>query len=813
MIKHYFKVALRNLFHYKLFSFINILSLSIGLSCFLLCLIYLINETTYDKFNKNEGSIYRVYEWSKGQNGTGYSGDAWLYLPLGPELKNNFPDIKDFVRVKADGTEHYIEYGNKTIKLPITYTDSSFFRFFSLPMLYGNPSTVLAKSSSVVLTRKYSRILFGDEYPIGRIIKIKTGDQFDNFLVTGVTDDIPSNSSVSFDVLLNLTYYESTSEGQIASSSWNFSGFQNFVLLDPNSNLAQQPEKLVSFRKKYFPDEQAQLIKDGSWDGKGLPSTNFRLQPLADIHTNLFVTAGNDNHPIDKNAILILVCIATGILVIGCVNFTTLAIARSFKRIREIGVRKVIGGQKNQIVVQFLTESFLLSCIAGSIALLLAWLFMPIFNSMVSVNLNFSLFRYPELSWAFACVVFVSGFLAGIYPAFVLANLGIVTVLKNRVRINGSNIFTKGLIAGQYILSIGLVIATIVILKQLNYMRTMDIGFNKDNVIVINAEETDGSKTLSLLKNSLKNNDYILGITGSTGTFQDSYNVSGFTYNGKNHPALNFSCNINFLSVMGMHLVAGRMLDEHKTEDTINSVIVNEALVRDLALTNKSILGMKLENYSANPKYDPVIVGVVSNYNLLPVKQQISPALFRQKSTYKPSVFYVHIKPGNPTYVLKVLNAAWQEVTNDILFDYSFLDDDLNARYQQENRLSNIVVYSAIICIFLASLGLGGIAYLSAENRTKELVIRKVFGGSWSDIWYILAKDFIRLVLLAFIIAAPLSWYFLHAWLEGYAFRVHISGWIYILTGIGVLFFTFMILSTTIIKIVFMRPTKGLKTE
>ncbi|HMI62004.1 MAG TPA: ABC transporter permease [Puia sp.] len=606
MIQHYLKVALRNIFRHKFFSFINILSLSVGLSCFFLFLLYFLNETTYDRFNKNADTIFRVYEWSKGQNGGAYSGDAWLYLPLGPALKKDFPDLKNFVRLMSGGNPCYIKYEDKQIKLPVTFADSSFFEFFPAAMLYGNSLTTLGDNNNVVVTRKVSRILFGSEDPIGRIISIKIRDHFDNFKVSGVTEDLPSNSSISFDLLLNLAYFESSAEGKFASTSWNYSGFQNFIWLNHNSDLTHQPERFVALRKKYFPDEQAQQIKDGIWDGKGLPPVTFRLQPLTDIHTNFQVTAGSANHPIDMNAIWVLFGIATGILVIGCVNFTTLAIARSSKRSKEIGVRKVIGGQKRQIMIQFLAESFLLSCIAGAIALFLAWLFIPVFDTMVNAEIHFSLFHYAALTWMFAIAVVVAGLLSGIYPAGVLANLKIVSVLKNRVRINGSNIFTKGLITGQYILSIGLVITTIVISQQLDYMRTMDIGFNKDNVVVIKAGETDGNKVFPLFTTALKNDDEILGITSSDGSFGDMCNTSGFNYNGKIHPAINFSVATNFLSVMGMHLMTGRMLDSHVPTDTINSVIVNEALVRDLGLTNKSILGLRLQNYSARLAEDPI---------------------------------------------------------------------------------------------------------------------------------------------------------------------------------------------------------------
>jgi putative ABC transport system permease protein len=799
MLYHYLKVALRNIFRNKLFSFINILSIAVGLSSFLLFLMYLLNETTYDRFNKNANSIYRVYEWSKAQNGAAYSGDAWLYLPLGPALKKDFPDVRSFVRLVSDDNPIEVKYGENDIKLQVTYADTSFFEFFPSSAVYGGSAISFSNINDVILTRKDSRLLFGAADPIGKTISIKTGEDFHNFDVTGVTENPPSNTSVSFDLLLNIEFFESSRMGKIAAASWNFSGFQNFVRLDPASTLAKQPQRLAGFRKKYFPAET--------------PPVAFRLQPLTDIHRNLSITAGSASHPIDTNAIRILFGIALGILTIGCINFTTIATARSAKRSREIGVRKVIGGQKAQIVTQFLMESFLLSAIAGALALLLAWVFLPVFNTLVKVNLHFSLFRYSGLCWIFLAVVAIAGLLAGIYPAGVLANLKIVAVLKNRFRINGSTFFMKGLLTTQYFLSIGLIISTVVIGRQTNYMRTMDLGFNKDNVITLNAAGIDGKKALPLFANELATDDQVLGITSSGGRFWEAYNSSGFDYHGKNHQVINFSSGTNFLSVMGMRLVAGRLLDDRRREDTVNSVIVNEALVRDLGLSDQTILGLKLTGYSANPTEDPVVVGVVKDYHLLPVRQRIVPTLFREKNTYRPLLFYVHIKPGNPTHALAAIKAAWGHATNGGLFDYGFLDEQLNTRYQQERRLGDIVEYAAAVCIFLAGLGLGGLAYLNSENRTKELVIRKIFGGSWTDILYLLAKEFLKLVLLAYVVAVIGSSYFLHGWLEGYASRISVGLWTYILPGIGALLFTFLILGTTLGKIVVMKPVKGLLTE
>lgn len=812
MIRHYLKIAVRNLARNKLFALINLLSLSIGLASFFLFLLYLVNETTYDRSNAHSKSIYRVYEWSKGQNGNEYTGDAGLYLPLGPALQKDLPDIEQFCRIR-NGAIAYLHAGDKKIKLPVMYADADLFELFPFPMRYGSPSTALHERNSVVLTRGNARILFGDEDPVGRTITITTDDRTDHFVVSGVTEDLPSNTSLAFDLLLNLDYYLSTPQGQAAGVSWNFSGFENFVQLKAGSDLADHPERLVAIRKNYFPDEQAEMIKAGLWDGRGVPPVTFRLQPLTDIHIDTRIR-GTGSHPaMDAGAIWTLFGIITAILVIGCINFTTLAIGRSSKRSKEIGVRKIIGARRKTILFQFLTESFLLSCIAGAIALLLARWLLPAFNAIMGTRLTLSLFHYQALPWLFLGILVVSGLLAGVYPAFILSGLKILTILKNKVRFSGSNLFTRTLVTMQFVLSIGLIISAIVILQQLTYMRTMDIGFNKDNVVEIDAAGVDGHKALPLFKQLLAGQDDILGITSSAGKFGKNYNTSGFVFQGKHHAVVNFSAETNFAAVMGMHLIAGRMLQAHQPEDTVNSVIVNEAFVRELGLSDQAVLGMRLTAYSRKPQYDPVVVGVVRDYNLFPVKERIVPTLFRQKSDFSPSTIYVRLRPGDPRPALKALRSAWSQLPGDILFDYAFLDEALNTRYQQEIKLGDIVMWAAGICIFLGALGLGGLAFLSSENRLKELAIRKVFGGSGPALLFLVAKDHLRLVFVACIAATGLSWYFLHGWLENYAYRIHLSIWVFLATAAGVMAFTFVLLSATVVRVTFLHPAIVLKEE
>ncbi|MES1221467.1 MAG: ABC transporter permease, partial [Bacteroidota bacterium] len=775
MIKHYFKIALRSLGKQKALSFINISGLSIGLACFILFLLYAVNEFNFDRFHKNASNIYRVYRWSEGIKGEDAQGDVYMPSPLGPAMKEDLPEVVNYTRLRDGWGPSFARIDDKVVSVPLSSADPAFFSIFSFPLLHGNPKDALKNLQDIVITKSKAEELFGTDNVLGRTIDIKVADEFTPFTIAGVAEDIPANSSIRFDILGNFSYWETTKYGIRGVNNWHRSSYLTYVELKPGSGLTTDTKKLAAFRHKYYPDEEAELKKAGyTWKGNE-PPVRFGLQPLKIGHTDTKIYGGSVEN-VNPTTIWILIAIASGVLLIACINFTTLAIGRSARRAKEVGLRKVIGGEKRQLVFQFLSESIILAFISALLGILLAKLLLPWFNNLSGRKLAFSFSQYPELGWMIAALTLLVGVLAGSYPALILSNFKPVEVLKSKIKVGGSNLFTKSLVTLQFALSIGLIIATLVILQQKNYMSSKNPGFNKENVVMIDADQTEPKKIFPLIKQELASRPEITGIAYSEVGLGDGtgWSRSGFEYKGTHKEVYEYFVDNNYIPVMGMQMIAGRNFDPNISSDTVTSVIVNEEMVKDFGWTNQSAIGQELKGYMETKT--PVVIGVVKNFNFRPLSEKIEPQLFHQFSDYTPFKFFVRIKPGNPAPAIAAMQKAWNHAEPVIPFKYVFLDESLNNFYKSEQRWSNIVGWAGGISIFLACLGLLGLTALAAVNRTKEIGIRKVLGASVISIVGLLSKDFLKLIIIALIIATPVSWYFMHKWLDGFAYRVNI-GW------------------------------------
>jgi len=513
MISHYFKIALRNLVKQKGLAFINVFGLSVGLACFTLFLLYAVNEFSFDRFHKNNNNIYRVYLHMDPIHGDEERGSSYLPIPLGPALKQDFPEVENYVRFKDTREPSFVRADNKVSRIPISFADPKFFSVFSFRTIYGDGQTALNNPSNIVITREKAMQLFGEPNVVGKTVEIKVDEKFDPFTITAVTENVPANSTIVYDILGSFDYYTNTPGGKRGVDNWHRSGYQTYVQLRPGSKLGTGSDQLKKFRSKYYPDEEADLKKDNAWTANGSPLT-YRLQPLTEMHTNTLVGGGGIEAVNPKN-IWILLSIASGVLLIACINFTTLAIGRSAGRAKEVGVRKVIGSGKKQLVLQFLAEAILLTFLSAAFGLLLGRLLLPYFNRLSGRELNFSFAQYPEMSWMLGGLVILVGLLAGSYPALVLSGFKPVEVLKSKIRVGGSNIFTKSLVTAQFVVSIGLIICTVIILQQLRFMQNKYPGFNKENVVMVDAEGVDTKKVYPLFKQALVSQPSITGVTSS----------------------------------------------------------------------------------------------------------------------------------------------------------------------------------------------------------------------------------------------------------------------------------------------------------
>ncbi len=811
MIKHYFKIALRNLGRQKVLSFINIIGLSLGLACFFLFLLYAVNEFNFDRFHKNADNTYRLYRWTIPMNGEKAEGDTYLPSPAGPAMRQDLPDVENYVRLQAGWGESFIKTDGNVTRMPVSYADPSLFSVFSFPLKYGSKDA-LKELQNLVITREKAKQLFGTDNVVGRTIEIKVDTSFVPFIVSAVAENIPANSSIQFDLLASFQFWETTNSGKRGLNNWHRSSYQTYIQLRPGSGLMNDAQKLAVFRHKYYPDEEKELKESGfKWEGNA-PPVRYGLQPLRAGHTDITIYSGSVES-VNPKTIWILLSIAGGVLLIACINFTTLAIGRSARRAKEVGLRKVIGGGRRQLVTQFLSEAIVLSILSAVLGLLLAKLLLPYFNELSGRNLKFSFSLYPEMVWMLAGLTLLVGLLAGSYPALILSGFKPIEALRSKIKLSGSNLFTKSLVTFQFALSIALIISTMIILQQTKYMIHKNPGFSKDNIVMVDASDTKAKEIYPLFKQALASRSDISGIASAELGLGEGtgWSRSGFEYNGNHKDVFEYYIDPDYIPLMGMQLLAGRNFDPKIAADTVTSVIVNEAMVRDFGWTIDNAVGQQIKGYMETKT--PVVIGVVKDFHYRPFKEKLMPQMFHQYADYAPYKFFVKIRPGNPAPALAAMQKAWSNVVADLPFKYSFLDESLNNFYKTEKKWSNIIGWAGGISVFLACLGLFGLAALAAINRTKEIGIRKVLGASLPTIVKLLSKDFLKLVVVALVIAAPFAWYFMNKWLQDFAYRISIGWWIFILAGSLALIIAFITIGFQAVKAGIANPVAALRSE
>ena len=711
-----------------------------------------------------------------------------------------------------EGWPNFVRANTAVGRIKVSFADPQFFSVFTFKFLQGNTSA-LNDPHHIVLTKDKALQLFGTTDVVGKMVEIKIDDAFEPLIVGGVIENIPANSTITFEIMASWNYMETFPAWKRSINQWNRSSFHTYIVLQPGSNLMNEPAKFSAFRTKYYPDEEEKAKKAG-WSGGGSP-VSFRLQALKEMHTDTKV-GGGSIEAVNPKTIWILITIAAGVLLIACINFTTLAIGRSASRAKEIGVRKVIGSNKKQLIVQFLAEALLLSIVSAIIGLFIGKLLLPYFNQLSGRELHFSFAQYPEMIWMLAGLVLIVGLLAGSYPAIVLSSFKPIEVLKSKIRVGGANVFTKSLVTFQFIVSIGLIISTAIILQQLKFLQNKNPGFNKENVVMVDADGVETGKVFPLFRQALSAEPSVIGIAGAELGLGEGtgWSRSGFEYNGKHKEVFEYFIDTSYINLMGIQLLAGRNFSSNVVADTVNSVIINEAMVKDFGWTMNNAIGQELKGYyESGETANPIVIGVVGDFNFLSLGEKVEPQMFHQFSGYAPYKYFVRIRPGNPSVALAAINKAWKAAVPDLPLKYDFLDESLNRFYKSESRWSNIIGWAGGISIFLACLGLLGLAALAVVNRTKEIGIRKVLGASVLSIASLLSKDFLKLVVIAFIIASPLAWYFMNKWLQDFAYRISIGGMIFFIAGAMAVLVASITISFQALKAALGNPVKNLRTE
>jgi putative ABC transport system permease protein len=785
MLRNYLKIAYRNLTRYKAFTVINILGLAIGMACTILILLWVQDELSFDKFNKNANTIYRVVEIQHYAGGTIFPV-AVTPDPLAKSLKDNYPEIENASRFNY-GRE-ILRYNDKIFSEIIGFADPSFLKIFTYPLVNGNANDVLSDLHSIVLTEKSAQKYFGSEDPIGKTIMM---DDSLSLKVTGVLKDIPTNSSLRFDFLVPFDFLKNLGR---KLDEWGNNSFYTYVQLQPNAKISEVNKKIKDEIKKH---------NEGS-------VTDLELQQLLKIH---LYSAGKYTADIgglgNIEYVNIFSLVALIVLLIACINFMNLSTARATKRAKEVGMRKVIGAERLQIVKQFYIESILFAFIALLMALAMSDLLLNAFNNLSGKEITLSSLGTTTIIGFIVLTIF-TGIIAGSYPAIYLSSFLPIKVLKSDKSVSGGgSFFRKVLVVTQFSLSLILIIGTLVISSQLDYIKNKDLGFKRENVIALNINKSISSN-LETVKNELEQNPKIISVAASSlNPMYVMNSTSGVDWEGKNEKD---EILIHFLfsdrdlaNTFKMKMVEGRFYSKDFGSDT-SSIVINEEAAKIIGM--KDPVGKTLTMWGDKL----TIIGVVKNFNFKPLDTKIEPLVIRYTDNLLFSMF-IRVKPGDLTGTIDYIKDVYKTFSPSAPFDYHFLDEDFDNLYRSETRMQTIFSYFAILAIIISCLGLFGLASYIAERRKKEIGIRKVLGANVFNLSYLLSLQFTKWVLISNLIAWPVAYFLMNRWLQDFAYRVDISFWLFPLAGLLVLVVALLTVLYQAIKAALVNPVKSLKYE
>lgn len=804
MIKNYFKTAFRNIWRHKLLSSINIFGLSIGLACVMLIVLFVNDEYSFDRFHEKGDRIVRLTQTFTDTAGKQYrQGNS--PIAAGPGYTAEMPEIEAFCRLK--GWPMSVKKGTEGLEERVLMVDTSFFQVFSFKVLEGNPAKMLSGRNSVVLSEATARKHFGQENPIGKMVEIEVDETFEPFMVTGVASNAPINSSVQFDMLIPFERQFPTGpkERNEMMGDWESLYINTFFLLRKDANRQQAEAKLASVYQKYNRDSWQ---KQKEHAGANISLQHF-LQPFYTMHLDdqFFASNGLVNWS-DSFYSYILSGLAALLLVIACINFINITLARSIRRNKEVGIRKVSGGSRRQLMLQFLSESTIVTGLAFLPAFALVQLFLPVFSDLAYKHYSISYLFQGQVLLLFAGLWILVSLLAGAYPAFVASGFKPAITLYGRFRHSNRNILGKSLVVVQFVIALALIISMIVFNQQFKYMATgNDLGYNMSNMIRF--EFPYGRKSeMKLFKEALAKVPSII-MVGAKGGDQ---NRTKFVVNNKETDWTYYEqMNDQYLQTLQIPVVKGRYLSYNNVADTVSSCMINQSFANELMGKGVDPIGQVIERPGNKVSY--TIVGVVKNYHLANFKEKIQPVvLFLDKrgSTFNNFIKY---QPGQAKTALAAIEKEFKALLPYAAPDYLFMEDWNRSRYEAEEHWKDIITYSALIAILVSCLGLFALATLSVEQRIKEIGIRKVLGASVANITGMLSKDFLKLVLIAFVIATPLAGWFTYNWLQDFAYRIHLSAWIFIGTGVLVVLIALATISLHTIRAAITNPVKSLRSE
>ncbi len=799
MIKNYLKIVIRNIIRQKGYTFLNLAGLTIGIIVTTLIMLYVKFEWEYDKFYPNADNIYHVIQRQPGNIFMGTDFFAVTPEPLGQTIHSEFPEVENYVTFSS-WKETIVEVnGNKHFEENVLYaTAPNLFDIFSFELSKGDSKTALSQLNSVVISENAAIKFFENENPIGKTITVKGSYVW---AVTGIFKSMPSNSQFSdFGMITSFDTYASILHDGDAFN-WSNSSYQTFIVLKKDADPKFVEAKFSVLVNKYmtYPDGEKELKE-------------YILQPLKDIH--LYNKA---NFPFNKTGdikvVLILTAIALIILLIACINYTNLSTARASLRAKEVGVRKVIGAKKGQLIYQFIGEAVVLSVTAGIIALIFVSLLLPSFFQMIGINPKVSSLLQPSFLIGFMFFTVAVGLMSGAYPAFIISGYQPIRVLKgNNKKGSERTSLRRVLVLIQFTASISLITCTYVILKQMYYIKSKDMGYNRDNIIVLKLNDESVLKQLKSMKHDLEQNPAVVGITASSSLPVDIDSKASAKKDGdagnNSVQAYQLSVDYDFISTFNINIVEGRRFSQFVSTDSINGVLINQSLEKVLGI--EPAIGKTINLGGGDNEYN--VIGVMKDFNMHSVHHKIQPLYVTMDDPYY-QYLCIRIRPQNISKTVGFINSVWNKYAKLRPFDYSFLDTEFNLLYGDEEKLAQVVVYSSGLAIFVACLGLLGLVSFIVEQRKKEIGIRKVLGASINSILLLLSKRIITWVLIANVIAIPFAYYLMNKWLEDFAYRIDISWWMFSLAGGIALLIALATVSFHAIKAALANPVESLRCE
>ncbi len=794
MLKNYIKIAIRNVWKKKGYSAINIFGLSIGVAATIILSLYAYNELTYDRFNENAEEIYMVYKERVTPSGTQNSFDTWV--PLKDELVSSFPSIVNAVRQYTN--REWVETGQKKFQEFITYTDESLFEMFSFRLAEGNNRDPFPDLHSIIISKEMAEKYFGNERAIGKTLRLNFDQEY---VVSGVLEEIPDNSSVQIDMAIQA---ESDPSYDDFAQNWGTSFLITYIQLEEGTTKEEMEAQFPAFVTKI-------------WDRETSERTNFKLLPLLEV---------NDSRNNSFRYAYIHLGIALVIILIACINFMNMATARSMERVQEVGMRKVLGAGRVQLIRQFLGEALVLCLISVAVGVLLAELALPYFNSLYNVSLGLDLLGSPLVLFGLAALALVLSFCAGAYPAFYLSKFSSIESLRGRLGSSGKPGgagLRQGLIIVQFAVTVALIAGTLVVLNQIDYMKNADLGFQKDNTVAIQVAQDDfddpeqAALKLETFKQEIRQYSDVVSVASSEdipGSWSNSFTFAvpeGWTNESPMRLRYSFMDH-NFFDTYGIELLEGRSFREGSEADQRESVIVNESALKDFGW--ETGVG-KFVGLGSNGSHKLEVIGVVEDYHFQSLENSVAPILhvYRQPDNGVHNFVSVKINGANIGSTLSFLREQWQLLDPSREMNYFFVDENFNQLYQRQDQLASIAASFSTLAIIVACLGLLALVSLTVQQRKKEIGVRKVLGASTGRILTIISKDYLKLIVAGFLVAIPVAWYMMSQWLSNYAYHIELGAGVFLLAGLIAIATSLAIVLFEAVKAAWMNPVESLRSE